>query len=206
MPSERRLTARSNTPFTSTRRITGTSTHHDGDAGLYRLLQPRLRSLSVRSGANRRAPGYWGGGQAFANTIALGETAGFAMDMRDPGALDMVTMFTAHELAHQWWGQQVLGARMQGASLLYETLAQYSALMVARKLGGDDRIRPFLQFQLDRYLSGRRTQVLAEEPLVSVEISQDHIAYGKGALALYLLQRRIGEDAVNRALRRFVDR
>ena len=127
------------------------------------------------------------------------------MDMRDPEALDMVTMLTAHEIAHQWWGHQVLGARMQGASLLYETLAQYSALMVLRRLRGEDKIRRFLQFQLDRYLSGRRTQVLAEEPLVSVEIGQDHI-YGKGAIALYLLQRRIGEDAVNRALRRFVDR
>jgi aminopeptidase N len=48
--------------------------------------------------------------------------------------------------------------------------------------------------------------VLAEEPLVSVEISQQHVAYGKGALAFYLLQRRMGEEAVNRALRRFVER
>ncbi|HEX9948002.1 MAG TPA: M1 family aminopeptidase [Allosphingosinicella sp.] len=148
---------------------------------------------------------YGGGGQAFANTIAVGEGI-FAMDLRDPQAFDAITMLTAHELAHQWWGHQVLGARMQGGALLYETLSQYSALMVTKKLRGEDRIRPFLQFQLDRYLSGRRTQVLAEEPLVSVQISQDHIAYGKGALALYLLQQRIGEEAVNRALRRFVQK
>jgi aminopeptidase N len=128
------------------------------------------------------------------------------MDLRDPGTLDGVTMLTAHEIAHQWWGHQVLGARMQGGSMVYETLAQYSALMVLKRLRGEENIRRFLAFQLDRYLSGRRTQVLAEEPLVSVEISQDHIAYGKGALAMYLLQHRIGEQAVNRALRRFVDR
>jgi ABC-2 type transport system permease protein len=146
-----------------------------------------------------------GGGHAYPNTIAVGETV-FAMDLRDPDAFDAVSMLTAHELAHQWWGHQVLGARMQGASLLYETLAQYSALMVMKRLHGDDKIRPFLIFQLDRYLSGRRTQVLAEEPLVSVEISQQHVAYGKGALAFYLLQRRMGEEAVNRALRRFVER
>jgi hypothetical protein len=127
------------------------------------------------------------------------------MDLRDADAFDAVTMVTAHELAHQWWGSQVLPARMQGASLLSETLAQYSALMVTKRLRGEDRIRPFLQFQLDRYLSGRRTQVLEEQPLVSVEISQDYVAYGKGALALYLLQQRVGEEAVNRALRRFVD-
>jgi ABC-2 type transport system permease protein len=145
------------------------------------------------------------GGQAFPNTVAVGET-GFAMDLRDSEEFDMVTLLTAHELAHQWWGHQVVGARMQGAGLLSETLAQYSALMVMRTLYGEDRLRPFFQFQLDRYLSGRRTQVVAEEPLVSVEPSQQHIAYGKGALALYLLQQRIGEDAVNRALAEFVRR
>jgi hypothetical protein len=48
--------------------------------------------------------------------------------------------------------------------------------------------------------------VLAEEPLVSAGLGQDHISYGKGALALCLLQQRMGEEAVNRALRRFVDR
>ncbi len=95
---------------------------------------------------------------------------------------------------------------MQGAGLLYETLAQYSALMVMKRLEGEDKIRRFLQFQLDRYLSGRRTQVLEEQPLVSAHLSQLHLNYGKGALALYLLQQRMGEEAVNRALRRYVDR
>ena len=146
-----------------------------------------------------------GGGHAYPNTIAVGETI-FAMDLRDPEAFDAVSMLTAHELAHQWWGHQVLGARMQGGSLLYETLSQYSALMVMKRLQGDDKIRPFLKFQLDRYLSGRRTQVLAEEPLASAGIDQDYVNYGKGALALYLLQHRIGEEAVNRALRRYVER
>jgi ABC-2 type transport system permease protein len=145
------------------------------------------------------------GGQAFPNSIAVGEGV-FSQDFRDPEAFDLLSMLTAHELAHQWWGHQVLGARMQGGVLLYETLAQYSALMVMKKLQGEDNIRRYLQFQLDRYLSGRRTQVAAEQPLASVEISQKHIAYGKGALAFYLLQQRMGEEAVNRALRRFVDR
>jgi hypothetical protein len=164
--------------------------------GPYQFDQARI----IETPAYRRE-----GGQAFPNTIAVGEGV-FAWDFGDPQAFDMLSMITAHELAHQWWGHQVLGARMQGGSLLHETLAQYSALMVMKRLQGEDGIRRFLQFQLDRYLSGRRTEVLAEEPLASVEISQKDIAYGKGALALYLLQQRMGEEAVNRALRRFVDR
>jgi len=151
-------------------------------------------------------PGYRReGGQAFPGSLAVGEDV-FEYDLRDPQAFDTVSMLVAHELAHQYWGHQVLGARMQGGSLLYESLAQYSALMVMKRLHGDSGIRPFLQFQLDRYLSARRTEILAEEPLVSVGISQKGVAYGKGALAFYLLQHRIGEAAVNRALRRFVER
>jgi aminopeptidase N len=37
---------------------------------------------------------------------------------------------TAHEFGHQYWAHQVIGAEMQGATVLSETLAQYSALMV----------------------------------------------------------------------------
>jgi aminopeptidase N len=149
--------------------------------------------------------GHDGGGQAFPTTVAVYESI-FALDRRSEGAFDGVSMLTAHELAHQWWGQQVLAARMQGAGLLIETLAQYSALMVMKRIVGDDGIRPFLQFQLDRYLTGRRTQVAEEQPLVSVAPGQDYVEYGKGPLAFYLLQHRMGEEAVNRALRRFVDR
>ncbi|HZX81574.1 MAG TPA: M1 family aminopeptidase, partial [Lysobacter sp.] len=146
-----------------------------------------------------------GGGQAFPGTIAVGEGI-FTMDLRDPAQIDMVSMLTAHELAHQWWGQQVLGARMQGGGMLYESLAQYSALMVLRRLEGESMVRRFLRYQNDRYLAGRRTQVLDEQPLASASLDQDYVNYGKGALALYLLQQRIGEDAMNRALRRFVER
>jgi ABC-type transport system involved in multi-copper enzyme maturation permease subunit len=164
--------------------------------GPYQFDQIRI----VETPAYRR-----GGGQAFPGTIAVGESV-FAWDVRDPAELDMVTMLTAHEIAHQWWGHQLVPARMEGAGLLSETLAQYSALMVLERLRGEGNIRQFLQFQLDRYLSGRRTQVLEERPLVSAGLDQDYVNYGKGALALYLLQERLGEEAVNRALRRFVGR
>jgi hypothetical protein len=170
--------------------------HYRKAFGPYQFDQARI----VETPAYRR-----GGGQAFPNTIAVGESV-FAWDVRNPEDLDMVTMLTAHEIAHQYWGHQVVPARMQGAGLMVEALAQYSALMVLKRLRGEENIRTFVQFQLDRYLSGRRTQVLEERPLASAGLDQDYINYGKGALALYLLQERIGEEAVNRSLRRFLAR
>ena len=164
--------------------------------GPYQFDQVRI----VETPAYRR-----GGGQAFPNTVAVGEMV-LAWDVRDPNQLDMVTLLTAHELAHQWWGHQVRGARMQGAALLGESISQYSALMVLKRLRGNSNIRRFLHAQIDRYLTGRRTQIADEQPLVSAGLDQDYVNYGKGPLAFYLLQHRMGEEAVNRALRRYVEK
>jgi aminopeptidase N len=150
-------------------------------------------------------PGYAGFAQAFAGTMPYSESIGFAADVRDPETIDYVSYVTAHELGHQYWAHQVVGGDMQGSTLLSETLAQYSALMVMEELYGADKIRRFLKYELDQYLRGRKTDVLDEQPLLRVE-NQGHIHYRKGALVMYLLQHRLGEDAVNRALARLIAR
>jgi ABC-2 type transport system permease protein len=148
-------------------------------------------------------PGYSSFAQAFAGTMPYSESIGFAADVRDPDSIDYVTYVTAHELGHQYWAHQVVGADMQGGTVTSETLAQYSALMVMKKIYGPDKIRRFLKFELDAYLGGRKGEALEELPLYRVE-NQGYIHYRKGALVMYLLQERLGEDAVNRALARFV--
>ena len=110
---------------------------------------------------------------------------------------------TAHEVAHQWWGYQVLGADVQGANMLSETMAQYSALMVMQQEYGADKMRRFLRYELDRYLSGRGGELVEEVPLELVE-DQGYIHYSKGSLALYALQDAIGEARLNEALRGYV--
>jgi len=149
-------------------------------------------------------PGYYEFAQAFAGTIPYSETVGFISDYDAPDAMDYVTYLTAHELAHQYWAHQVVGADMEGREFLSETLAQYSAQMVVKKLRGKDYMRRYLQFELDRYLEGR-TSGAEEPPLVRVD-GQSHVTYRKGALAMYLLQERLGEEAVNRALRTLLER
>ena len=108
-------------------------------------------------------------------------------------------------MGHQWWAHQVIGANMQGGTMLSETLAQYSALMVMKRLYGEDAMRRFLKFELDRYLRSRGGEAIEELPLARVE-NQQYIHYQKGSLVMYLLQDRLGEAAVNRALRSVIDR
>jgi ABC-2 type transport system permease protein len=144
-------------------------------------------------------PAYATFAQSFANTIPYSEGIGFIARHDDPENIDLVTYVTAHEVAHQWWAHQVISAEMQGMTLLTETLAQYSALMVMERLYGPDQIRKFLRYELDTYLRRRGGELIEELPLERVE-DQQYIHYQKGSLAMYLLKDVIGEDAVNRAL------
>jgi len=139
--------------------------------------------------------------QSFPNTIPFSEAIGFIakVNPKDPKDIDYPYYVTAHEVAHQWWAHQVIGAYAQGATMLSETLAQYSALMVMKRKYGDAKMARFLKYELDAYLVGRGTERKREEPLYRNE-NQPYIHYRKGSLAMYALQDAIGEEAVNRAL------
>jgi aminopeptidase N len=143
--------------------------------------------------------------QSFPNTIPFSEAIGFVADLRDPLEIDYVFYVTAHELAHQWWGHQVVGAQMQGMTVIVETLAQYSALMVMEHEYGADQMRRFLKYELDNYLRSRGGELIEELPLMKVE-NQPYIHYRKGSVVLYALKDAIGEDKVNAALRSFIAR
>jgi aminopeptidase N len=144
--------------------------------------------------------------QAFPNTVPYSESIGFIARVRDddPKDIDYPYYVTAHEVAHQWWAHQVIGGNAQGATMLSETLAQYTALMVMKAKYGAGKMQRFLAYELDRYLIGRAAERKKELPLARVE-NQDYIHYRKGSLAMYALADYIGEDAVNRALREFRD-
>ena len=145
-------------------------------------------------------PAYATFAQSFANTIPYSEGIGFIADVRDPDKIDYTTYVTAHELGHQWWAHQIVGADKQGSEALSETLAQYSALMVMEKLYGPDKIRRFLKYELNTYLLSRQTDPDQEMPLYRVQHEQ-YIYYNKGSLVMYLLKDRMGADKVNAALR-----
>ena len=145
-------------------------------------------------------PDYAQFAQSFANTIPYSEGIGFIANYKDPEKIDLVTYVTAHEMAHQWWAHQVIGADQQGATVLSETLSQYSALMVMERLYGPEKIRKFLSYELRGYLRNRGSEAVEELPLARVE-NQDYIHYRKGSLVMYRLKDEIGADAINRALR-----
>ncbi|MGB7987098.1 MAG: M1 family aminopeptidase [Terracidiphilus sp.] len=144
--------------------------------------------------------------QAFPGTMPYSESIGFIASIEKPDDIDMVFYVVAHEMAHQWWAHQVIGANMEGATSLSETLAQYSALMVMEKEYGRDAMRKFMKYEMDNYLRSRGTERIKEMPLMRVESSQGYIHYRKGSVVMYSLRERIGEEAINRALRKLLAR
>ena len=148
-------------------------------------------------------PAYATFAQSFANTVPYSEAIGFIQHRKDPDDIDMVTYITAHEIGHQWWAHQLIPSEQQGATLLVESMAQYSALRVMEKLYGPEQIRKFLKYELDRYLRARGSERLEELPLARVE-NQGYIHYQKGGLAMYLLKEEVGIEVVDRTLRRLL--
>jgi aminopeptidase N len=144
--------------------------------------------------------------QAFPNTIPYSEGIGFIARVKpdDPKDIDYPYYVTAHEAAHQWWGHQVMSGDVQGGSMLVESLAQYSALMVMRHKVGPAKMRKFLAYELNRYLLGRATEQKKELPLSRVE-DQPYVHYAKGSLVMYALADNIGEERLNEAIRTFRD-
>jgi len=144
--------------------------------------------------------------QAFPGTIPFSEAAGFIMDLREVtnDDIDFVYYVTAHEVAHQYWAHQLIGANMQGCEMLSEAFAQYSALMVMEKEYGKDKMKKFLKYEMDGYLRGRGQELEAERPLMLTE-NQSYIHYDKGSVVMYYLKEMIGEEKVNEALSSLID-
>ena len=153
-------------------------------------------------------PRYQTFAQSFPNTIPFSEGIGFIADVDDSSKdnVDYPFYVTAHEVAHQWFAHQVVGADVEGSNMLSESLAQYGAIMVMEKEYGEERLRKFLHIEMDNYLRSRANEAEAEKPLARVDEGQQYILYQKGGIVMHSLSKYMGEDSLNHALKRFIER
>jgi len=148
-------------------------------------------------------PRYAAFAQSFPNTIPYSEDFGWYADFSDPNDYDYFYYVTLHELAHQWWGHQVVPNYTRGSNLISESLAEYSALMVAKEKYGHDNVQRFLRYDLDGYLRGRAGESKKEN--IFINCNRPYQWYQKGSLILYALQDYIGEDKLNAQIKAFRD-
>jgi hypothetical protein len=78
-------------------------------------------------------------------------------------------------------------------------------MMVLEKEYGAGMAREFYDYAMDQYLVGRSVYTSRDVALLDVA-GNPSVHYFKGAVAMYTLRERLGEAAVNGALRRFRER
>jgi aminopeptidase N len=114
----------------------------------------------------------------------------------DPRQIDVPFAVMAHEMGHQWWGHQLVPASVEGAGLLSESLAWYSAMLVVEESYGRDHATRLLDVMRAEYLAPHETR---ETPLLRA--ADRFGAYRIGPLAMYALRESIGTDRVDASLR-----
>jgi len=145
--------------------------------------------------------------QSFPNTIPFSEGVGFIADVDDENddGVDYPFAITVHEVAHQWWAHQVIGADVLGATMLSESMSEYVTLKVLEHQQGKEKMRTFLKKALDDYLLQRTVERKRENSLMYND-GQGYIHYQKGSLVFYALSDYIGEEKLNGALKKYVEK
>lgn len=143
------------------------------------------------------------GANSNSGQLTMGEYAGFVSDLSKDSSVDWGAHVVGHEAGHNWWGIMVASAKVEGASILQETLAQYSGLMTLEKSYDKGMVARFLRHSIKRYNADRNTSSFAEVPLYRSRQETDYVHYWKGAPVIYGVKELIGEQALNRALREY---
>jgi len=140
---------------------------------------------------------------AYPATIYMTENMVFHSNIKADEQQDVINELAGHELAHLWWGcNQINPDARDGATMLTETLAMYTEMMLLKKMYGKIEMLKRIQMHLDIYNNEKGFS--RETPLYKVKPDERHISYSKGAVVMYLLSEKMGEEKVNLALKRFL--
>ena len=138
-----------------------------------------------------------------ANSIPTSEMRFIASNSGEGINISFYTI--AHELTHQWFGNQVIPADALGAVMLSESITEYISLNIYREKYGKEKALAFLKMQHERYLKGRTREQNEESPLYLVKSEQQYLAYGKGTVAFNTMSHYLGKEKMHAILKSYVD-
>ncbi len=147
-------------------------------------------------------PNMAGYAQGFPTNITFSEGIGFLTDSDPKSAAAF--MVTAHEAAHQWWGNLVTPGLGPGGNILSEGMSHYSTILLHEQVKGDRERIAFCKLIEENYTDSRRVD--GERPMTRIDGSRGGdgtVTYDKGGWVMWMLHNLMGRDAALAGLQEF---
>jgi ABC-type transport system involved in multi-copper enzyme maturation permease subunit len=147
-------------------------------------------------------PALAGYAQGFGTNITFSENIGFLT--RNTASTDATFLVTAHEAAHQWWGNILTPANGPNGDFLSEGTAHFSTLLLFEKVKGPRGRMEFAKGIEARYNDRRRPD--DERAMYDVDgkrRSDNTVIYDRGGWVFWMLYDFMGHERAMAAYRNF---
>ena len=141
--------------------------------------------------------------QGFPTNITFSEGIGF-LTKSEPKT-NLAFLVTAHEAAHQWWGNMLQPGRGPGGNILSEGMAHFSTALLIEQVKGERDGMEFRKRIESRY--GENRQADAERKLLRLDGSKagdQTVTYDKSGWVFWMLMDRMGREPTLRGMKEFI--
>ena len=149
-------------------------------------------------------PGYADYAQGFPTNITFSETIGFLTSARDDA--DAPFLVTAHETAHQWWGNRLVPGKGPGGDILSEGASHFATILLFEQVKGLGPRIGFCKGIETRYAEQRQAD--SERPLVKIDGSREGdttVTYDKGGWVFWMVLNHLGRERGLAGYRAFLE-
>jgi ABC-type transport system involved in multi-copper enzyme maturation permease subunit len=149
-------------------------------------------------------PGYASYAQGFPTNITFSEQIGFLTSARREA--DAPFLVTAHEAAHQWWGNRLVPGRGPGGDILSEGMSHFATILLFEQIKGLGARIGFCTGIETRYAEERQAD--SERPLVKIDGSRagdTTVTYDKGGWVFWMLLQHLGRERGLAGYRSFLE-
>ncbi len=146
--------------------------------------------------------------QAFAGTVPFSENIGFVQDpgsVTDPKQVDYASYVVMHEIGHQWFAHQLVGANVKGSNLLSEGLTDYVTMLAYERQYDFAKARRMHEERTTKSYLTARTFESDLEPVLAESEGQGYLDYNKTSWVMWGLRGYLGDEPVRLAVKRFLD-
>jgi hypothetical protein len=140
--------------------------------------------------------------QGFPTNITFSEGVGF-LTASSP-EIYFAFEITAHEAAHQWWGNIVTPGKGPGGNILAEGTAHFSTILLVEQVKGENARIDFCKRLEANYNKNRRSD--SERPLVKTDAtrpSDTTVMYDKGGWVFWMLLNHMGRERALQGIQAF---